>query len=146
LLGLRPGHDTRLESAASIDDVLDLLAARAADVPDGEWLTAIGGFDTMQFVPPPGEPRFPTLDELDSAVPDHPVYLQMSFAGPGATTSAGKRFFEEAGSEVGDDAGVAGGFETPNPATRALFELRRLQDHDDRKRGTLDAMRYAASL
>jgi hypothetical protein len=28
LLGLRPGHDTRLESATSIDDVLALLKAR----------------------------------------------------------------------------------------------------------------------
>src|SRR5690606_7588168 len=34
LLGLRPGHDTRLESAASIDEVLELLAARAASVPE----------------------------------------------------------------------------------------------------------------
>ncbi|MBN1239488.1 MAG: amidohydrolase family protein [Gammaproteobacteria bacterium] len=146
LLGLRPGHDTRLESAASIEDVLDLIAARAAGVPEGEWLTAIGGFDPAQFVPPPGEPRFPTLAELDSAAPRHPVYLQMSFAGPGATNSLGKRFFEEAGIGVGDDGSIAGGFQMPNAATRALFELRGLQSLEDQKRGTLDAMRYAASL
>jgi predicted amidohydrolase YtcJ len=146
LLGMRPGHDTRLESAASIDDVLELLAARASDVPDGEWLTAIGGFDVNQFVPPPGEPRLPTLTELDSATPRHPVYLQLSFAGPAATNSFGRRFFEAAGIEVGDDGAVAGGFQMPNPATRALFELRRRQDLEDQKRGTIDAMRYAASL
>src|SRR5690606_1106618 len=64
-LGLRPGHDTRLEAASSIDDVLALLAARAAEVPRGGWLTAIGGFDIAQFTPPPGTPRFPTLAELD---------------------------------------------------------------------------------
>jgi hypothetical protein len=150
LLGLRPGHDTRLESAASIDDVLETVAARAAELPDGEWITSIGGFDISQFVPPPGMPRFPTLAELDSAAPDHPVYIQMSFSGPSVTNSLGKAFFEEAGIEVGADGAdagfLAGGFATPNPTTRALYELRQLQTLDDQKRGTLDAMRYAASV
>jgi hypothetical protein len=58
LLGLRPRHDTRLESAASIDDVLALLKARAASRPAGEWITSIGGLDTNQFGPAPGVPRF----------------------------------------------------------------------------------------
>ena len=82
LLGLRPGHDTRLESAASIDDVLSILRAKAATLPNGEWLTSIGGFDINQFVPPPGAPRFPTLAELDSATPNHPVYLATIVRGP----------------------------------------------------------------
>jgi predicted amidohydrolase YtcJ len=146
LLGLRPGHDTRLESAASIDDVLTLVAARAAELPSGEWITSIGGFDINQFVPPPDAPRFPTLTELDSVTPDHPVYLQQSFAGPSVTNTPGKAFFESAGIEVGADGAIAGGFQTPNPTTRALFELRKLQTLDDQKRGTQDAMRYAASL
>jgi predicted amidohydrolase YtcJ len=146
LLGLRPGHDTRLESAASIDDVLDLLTARAAGLDPDEWITAIGGFHINQFVPPPGEPRFPTLVELDAAVPDHPVYIQLSFAGPSVTNSLGKAFFESRGIEVGDDGGLGGGFTTPNPSTRALYELRELQTLDGKKRGTLDAMRYAASV
>ncbi len=150
LLGLRPGHDTRIESAASIEDVEALIGARAEELPAGEWITSIGGFNRNQFVPPPGEPRFPTLAELDAAAPDHPVYIHESFAGPAATNSLGKAFFENRGIEVGadgSDAGfIAGGFQTPNPATRALHELRLLQTLDDQKRGTLDAMRYAASL
>jgi predicted amidohydrolase YtcJ len=146
LLGLRPGHDTRLESAASIEDALTLVTARAAELPRGEWITSIGGFDINQFVPPPGAPRFPTLAELDSAAPDHPVYIQQSFGGPSVTNTLGKRFFETAGIEVGADGALAGGFQTPNPTTRALFELRKLQTLDDQKRGTLDALRYAASL
>jgi hypothetical protein len=146
LLGLRPGHDTRLEAAASIDAVLALLAARAAAVPQGEWLTAIGGFDVAAFVPPPAAPRFPTLAELDAAVPAHPVYIQQSFAGPGVTNTPGKRFLESAGVEVGEDGAIAGGFQTPNAATRALFALRGLQTFADQQRGTLEAMSYAASL
>jgi predicted amidohydrolase YtcJ len=145
LLGLRPGHDTRLESAASIGDVLAMLAARAAALPAGEWITSIGGFDINQFVPPPGMPRFPTLAELDSVTPNHPVYIQMSFAGPSVTNTRGKQFFQQAGIEVGADGAIAGGG-TPNPTTRALFELRQRQTLADEKRGTQDAMRYAASL
>src|SRR5688572_13230092 len=146
LLGLRPGHDTRLESAASIADVLAMLAARAATLPSGEWITSIGGFDINQFVPPPGMPRFPTLAELDSVTPNHPVYLQQSFAGPSVTNTLGKEAFEQAGIEVGADGALAGGFQTPNPTTRALHWLRSRQTFDDKKRGTQDAMRYAASL
>jgi hypothetical protein len=146
LLGLRPGHDTRLESAESIADVQALVAARAKELPAGEWITSIGGFDINQFVPPPGAPRFPTLAELDVAAPNHPVYIQMSFAGPSVTNSLGKRFFEQAGIEVGKEGSLAGGFQTPNPTTRALYELKQRQTFADQKRGTLDAERYAASL
>jgi len=146
LLGLRPGHDTRLESAASIGDVLAMLAARAAALPAGEWITSIGGFDINQFVPPPGMPRFPTLAELDSVTPNHPVFIQMSFSGPSVTNTLGLRFFQQKGIEIGADGAIAGGFQTPNPTTRALYELRQLQTLADQKRGTQDAMRYAASL
>src|SRR6266849_6755769 len=40
LLGIRPGHDTRLESAASIADVQATLTARAKTVPAGGFITA----------------------------------------------------------------------------------------------------------
>jgi predicted amidohydrolase YtcJ len=146
LLGLRPGHDTRLESAASIADVLTTLRTKATTLPNGEWITSIGGFDINQFVPPPGAPRFPTLAELDTVTPNHPVYLQLSFGGPSVTNTQGKRFFEQAGIEVGADGAIAGGFQTPNPTTRALHELRQRQTLADQKRGTVDAMRYAVSL
>lgn len=146
LLGLRPGHDVRLENAHSIEAALDALAAKAAQLPEGEWITSIGGFDPNQFVPPPDPPRLPTLAELDRALPGHPVYLQVSFAGPGVTNSRGKAFFEERGIAVGEDGSLEGGGATPNPSSAALHALRGLQTFDDRKRGTLDALHYAASL
>jgi len=146
LLGLRPGHDARLESASSIDEALEILAERANGVAEGEWITAIGGFDRPQLVPN-GTGRFPTLAELDSAVPDHPVYLQISFGGPSATNSLGKAFFESEGIEVADNGAIAsGGFGAAAPATEALYALRQLQTLEDEKRGTVDAMRYAASI
>jgi hypothetical protein len=119
-----------------------MLAARAAALPAGEWVTAIGGFDLPQL-----GGRFPTLAEMDSAVPDHPVYLQISFTGPGATNSLGKAFLEGRGVEVGADGAIAGGgFGGASAATRAIYALNQQQTPDDRKRGTLDAMRYAASV
>src|SRR5205085_1338403 len=48
-LGLRPGHDTRLDTAASIADVQALIAARAKDVPAGEFITSMGGWNPAQF-------------------------------------------------------------------------------------------------
>jgi predicted amidohydrolase YtcJ len=146
LLGLRPGHDTRLENARSISAVLDTLAAKTAALPAGEWITSIGGFNINQFTTPPEPPRFPTLAELDSVTPDHPVYLQQGFAGPAVTNSRGRAFFASHDIPVGADGAIEGGGATPNPSTRALFELNRLQTPQDRLRGTLDALEYAASL
>ena len=145
LLGLRPGHDTRLENATSIEEVVDTIGARTEDVPEGEWITAIGGFHRNQFVPPPGEPRFPTLAELDAVTPNHPVYIQESFAGPGVTNTLGKAWLEGRGIVIGDNGEVATG-QGSNPATQTLFALRGIQTLEDQKRGTIDAMRYAASL
>jgi predicted amidohydrolase YtcJ len=146
LLGLRPGHDTRLENAQSIAGVLDTIKAKAATLPAGEWITSIGGFDINQFTPPPAAPRFPTLAELDTAAPNHPVYIQQSFSGPSVTNSRGRAFFTSRGIEVGADGSLGGGFQTPNPTTRALFALRSLQTLEDQKRGTREAMAYAASV
>src|SRR5205814_5335927 len=38
LLGMRPGHDIRIETAASIADVQAMLRAKAAAVPRGEFI------------------------------------------------------------------------------------------------------------
>src|SRR5467141_1804385 len=59
LLGLRPGHDTRIENANSIQEALDTLAARAKEAKAGEWITSIGGFHRNQFFPAPQPIRFP---------------------------------------------------------------------------------------
>jgi len=144
LLGLRPGRDARLENANSIKEALDTLSARAAEAKPGEWVTSIGGFNRNQFSP---EVRFPNLDELTTAVPDHPVFIMESFSGPGSTNQLGRDFFRAKGIAVRDDGFiVGGGLVGATPCTMALFELRKLQTRDSMLQGLQDAMRYAAGV
>ena len=148
LLGLRPGNDVRLDKANSIQDALDLLAARAAEVSDGEWVVSLGGFNRNQFVAPPAEPRFPSLAELNTALPDNPVLLFESFAGPSQTNSAGLDFFRSKGIAVADDGFIEAGF-FGGPSLQALQALRDLPEHNNleaQKQGLLDALHFGASV
>jgi len=137
-LGLRPGHDTRLDTAASIADVQEMISARAKGVPAGEFITAMGGWNPAQFA----EKRLPALAELDKAAPNHPVLMYLGFTGPAATNSKGKAFFESKGIKVG----AAGDIGANAPSLAALNALRAAQTFDDQKRGTTDAMTYASSV
>lgn len=137
-LGLRPGHDTRLETAASIAEIQTLIAAKAKAVPAGEFITAMGGWNPVQLV----EKRLPTLAELDAAAPNHPVIAYQAFTGPAATNSKGRAFFTAKGIAVAPDGAIAANA----PSLAALNALRAAQTFEDQKRGTLDAMAYAAGL
>lgn len=146
LLGNRPGHHTPLENAASVEDVQDTYADRARRLPDGAWITTIGGFHRNHLVPPDQPPRLPTLAELDDAVPDHPAYISESFAGPSVTNTPGKAFFEGLGIPVGDDGSIEAGF-GGSPTGQATLALRqRLLTPATRERGTRDALAYGLGL
>jgi len=138
LLGLRPGYHTPLESAASFADIAATYRQRIAALPAGAFITSIGGFNPVQFA----EKRLPTLAELDAISSSNPLYLQVAFIGPAVTNSAGKAFFESRGVTVGADGAIAFGA----PTVAALNALRAVQTFDDKKRGTRDALAYAASL
>jgi predicted amidohydrolase YtcJ len=153
-LGNRPGYHTILENTTSIREVQEALAARRKDVPDGAWITSMGGWIPNQWA----ERRQPTLAELDAAVPDRPVLLYERFTGPAVTNSAGKKIFDAADSlppvhpeikkiNVSATGSIAAaGFTGGGPSASALFLLRRMQTFADKKRSTLDAMRYSASV
>jgi predicted amidohydrolase YtcJ len=147
LMGNRPGYHTPLENAYTIEDVQSIYAARAAGIPAGAWIPTIGGFHRNHLVPTDQTPRFPTLAELDEAVPNNPAYISESFSGPSATNSLGKAFFESLGIPVGDDGSIAGGFGATSPTGRATLALRQtLLDFDERKRGVVDAIGYGLGL
>src|SRR5215472_6497828 len=138
LLGLRPGHDTRLETAFSISDVQAAIKARAQGVPAGEFITAMGGWNQVQFA----EKRLPTLAELDAADAEHPVIVYQSFTGPAAVNTKAKAFFGGRNIAVSD----AGAIAINAPSIAALNALRSNQTFDDQRRGTMDALTYSASV
>ena len=146
-LANRPGyHVAQWELASNIAEVLELLAARRRDVPPGQFITAMGAGTPRMFA----ELRLPTLAEIDSAVPDRPVFLYQGGGGPARTNTLGKQFFETATAPlagpcvVGADGTLAGG--NPSMANRALYHLRIRQTFEDKKRSALDAMAYSASI
>src|SRR5205809_820014 len=89
-LANRPGYHTILENTTSIRDIQEALDARRKNVPDGQWITSMGGWHPNQWK----EHRHPTRQELDEAVPDRPVLLYERFTGPAVTNTLGKRFFD----------------------------------------------------
>jgi predicted amidohydrolase YtcJ len=154
-LANRPGYHTILENTTSIREIQEALAARRKDVPEGQWITSMGGWHPNQWA----EHRHPTRQELDAAVPDRPVLLYERFTGPCATNSMGKAFFDtvDAGEiklhpdvqpvRVSENGAIAAaGFNGGGPSASALFYLRRLQTFEDKKRSTMDAMNYSVSV
>jgi predicted amidohydrolase YtcJ len=142
LLGNRPGHHTPLEQAFTLAEVLDTYHRRASAIPRGDFITTIGGFAPLQFQ----ENRLPTLAELDTAVPNHPVFISTGFTGPAVTNSLGKAFFERLPGNTSVSVAVNGSIANGIENGKALLSLRQRLTFADRVRSTRDAMAYAASL
>jgi predicted amidohydrolase YtcJ len=138
LLGLRPGHDTRLETATSIADVQAAIRARTHTVKPGAFITAMGGWTPAQFA----ENRFPTLAELDAAAPANPVLVFNSFTGPAVANTLARNFFVGKGIAVDANGNIAAN----GASLAALNALRAIQTFADKVQGTQDAMAYSASV
>ncbi|WP_163969560.1 amidohydrolase [Oceanobacillus halotolerans] len=67
----RKQADCSSSLAGDIPTVLQQLKALAENTPQDEWVMGWGYDDTLL-----AEKRHPTRDELDSVVPDHPVFLR----------------------------------------------------------------------
>lgn len=134
-----PGHPVHgAEKTHSISELQALIEKRASNLPKGELVTVIGGITPRQFE----ESRLPSLRELDAVAPDHVVYLQVSFFGPGMTNSAGRAFFAKKGLEIAENGAIPQGPKTGD----AIKALKSGQTHEERKRNLLGWMRYANSL
>ena len=70
-------RQVRLDGVSSRADALRLFAAKAGSVPAGEWLMVQGGWSPQQFADSPG--GF-TLEELDRAAPQHPLFVQQGYS------------------------------------------------------------------
>ena len=152
LMGNRPGYHTPLENAHSLAEALATIGARTAEAPRDAWITTIGGFHFNHLYANPADKttgRFPTLAELDAVAPNNPVWLSISFNGPSVTNTAGRnilngRVVDGQPITVSPEGAIAG---SGGQSTRVLLYLRQtLLNPQERRRSTLDAMKYAASL
>lgn len=69
--GLNYNLELRWDGVRSIKEGLQMLKEQAARTPEGQWIRVIGGWGEYQFE----ERRLPTLEEINEAVPDKPVYI-----------------------------------------------------------------------
>ena len=69
--GLNYNLELRWDGVTSIERALEMLKEQAARTPEGEWIRVVGGWGEYQFE----ENRLPTLEEINAAVPDKPVYI-----------------------------------------------------------------------
>ena len=69
--GLNYTLELRWDGVPSLADAMAMLKAQAAVTPPPHWVRVVGGFTEQQFA----EKRLPTLEELNAAAPDTPVFI-----------------------------------------------------------------------
>lgn len=69
--GLNYNAELRWDGVTSKQRALQMLKEQAARTPEGQWIKVVGGWNEYQF----DEKRMPTLDEINAAVPDKPVFI-----------------------------------------------------------------------
>ncbi len=69
--GLNYNMELRWEGVPSLADALRLLKEQARRTPAPQWVRVVGGWSEFQFA----ERRMPTLDEINAASPDTPVFI-----------------------------------------------------------------------
>ncbi|MFB8831078.1 amidohydrolase [Azotobacter sp. CWF10] len=69
--GLNYNLELRWEGVPSLADALRMLKEQAERTPAPQWVRVVGGWAEFQFA----EKRMPTLDELNEAAPDTPVFV-----------------------------------------------------------------------
>ncbi|MEO1434941.1 MAG: amidohydrolase [Bacteroidota bacterium] len=69
--GLNYNLELRWDGVRTIKRALEMLKEQAERTPEGEWVRVVGGWGEYQFE----ERRLPTLEEINEAVPNKPVYI-----------------------------------------------------------------------
>jgi predicted amidohydrolase YtcJ len=74
--GLYYNLELRWDGVPSLADALRMLREQAQRTPPNHWVRVVGGWSEFQFA----EKRMPTLDELNAAAPDTPVFVLNLYA------------------------------------------------------------------
>ncbi|WP_271411519.1 amidohydrolase [Pseudomonas sp. Q1-7] len=69
--GLNYNLELRWEGVPSLADALRMLKDQADRTPSPQWVRVVGGWNEFQFA----EKRMPTLEEINRAAPDTPVFI-----------------------------------------------------------------------
>lgn len=69
--GLNYNMELRWDGVPSLADAMAMLRKQAQTTPPPQWVRVVGGFTEHQFA----EKRLPTLDEINAAAPDTPVFI-----------------------------------------------------------------------
>jgi predicted amidohydrolase YtcJ len=69
--GLNYNMELRWDGVASLTDAMAMLRRQVAITPAPQWVRVVGGFTEHQFA----EKRLPTIEELNAAAPDTPVFI-----------------------------------------------------------------------
>ncbi|MCZ0733337.1 amidohydrolase [Phreatobacter sp. AB_2022a] len=69
--GLNFNMELRWDGVRSLADAMDMLKRQVAVTPPPQWVRVVGGFTEHQFA----EKRLPTIEELNAAAPDTPVFI-----------------------------------------------------------------------
>src|ERR1700722_14087030 len=69
--GLNYNMELRWDGVPSLADALRMLKQQAARTPAPQWVRVVGGWTEFQFA----ERRMPTLEEINEAAPDTPVFV-----------------------------------------------------------------------
>jgi predicted amidohydrolase YtcJ len=85
--GLHYNAELRWDGVKTLKRAMEMLKEQAARTPEGVWIKVIGGWNEYQFE----EKRQPTIDEINEAVPDKPVFITYLY---------GKAFVNKKGIEV----------------------------------------------
>ena len=85
--GLNYNAELRWDGVKTLKRAMEMLKEQAARTPDGIWIKVVGGWNEYQFT----ERRQPTIDEINEAVPDKPVFITYLY---------GKAFVNKKGLEL----------------------------------------------
>jgi len=69
--GLNYNLELRWDGVPTLSDAMAMLREQAQRTPAPQWVRVVGGFSEFQFA----EKRLPTLDEVNAAAPDTPVFI-----------------------------------------------------------------------
>jgi predicted amidohydrolase YtcJ len=119
--------ELRWDEVPSLADGLRLLRDQARRTPPGAWVRVVGGWSADQFA----EKRLPTLEEINAAAPDVPVYVlhlyDRAWMNRAALRALGidEHFYEPfvSGRLERDDEGRPTGLAMARPNAQPLYAL-----------------------